>query len=212
MKQIKKWCERCRYLLKRCINVAMGSVLKYNSKIAPPFYISQDDLEGPFKAHSPHNKRATIKIWLAVFCCSTTSTTNIKLMDNYDSNSFILAFTRFSCEVGYPKILLLDEGSQLIKGCKNMKLNFQDIRHQLNVNVNVEFELCPVGGHNMNGRVERKIRQIKDSITKSLENERISPLEWESLVYEIANTINDLPLAIGNITSQFNNMDLITPN
>ena len=93
-----------------------------------------------------------------------------------------------------------------------MKLNFQDIRHQLNVNVNVEFELCPVGGHNMNGRVERKIRQIKDSITKSLENERISPLEWESLVYEIANTINDLPLAIGNITSQFNNMDLITPN
>ena len=72
MKQIKKWCERCRYLLKRCINVAMGSVLKYNSKIAPPFYISQDDLEGPFKAHSPYNKRATIKIWLAVFCCSTT--------------------------------------------------------------------------------------------------------------------------------------------
>ena len=64
----------------------------------------------------------------------------------------------------------------------------------------------------MNGRVERKIRQIKDSITKSLENERISPLEWESLVYEIANTINDLPLAIGNITSQYNNMDLITPN
>ena len=142
MKQIRKRCERCRYLLKRCINVAMGPISKYNLTIAPPFYITQVDLAGPFKAYSPHNKRATIKIWLAVFCCSTTSTTNIKLMDNYDSNSFILAFTRFSCEVGYPKILLLDEGSQLIKGCKNMKLNFQDIRHQLHVNVNVEFELC----------------------------------------------------------------------
>ena len=93
-------------------------------------------------------------------------------MDNYDSNSFILAFTRFSCEVGYPKILLLDEGSQLIKGCKNMKLNFQDIRHQLHVNVNMELELC----HNMNGRIERKIREIKGSIKKSLDNERISLL------------------------------------
>ena len=133
-------------------------------------------------------------------------------MDNYDSNSFILAFTRFSCEVGYTKILLLNEGSQLIKGCKNMKLNFQDIRHQLHVNVNVEFQLCPVGGHNMNGRGERKIREIKGSIIKSLENERISLLQWETLASEIANTINDLPLALGNITSQFESMDLLTPN
>ena len=212
MKQIRKRCERCRYLLKRCINVAMGPISKYNLTIAPPFYITQVDLAGPFKAYSSHNKRETIKIWLAVFCCSTTSTTNIKVMDTYDSNSFILAFTRFSCEVGYPKILLLDEGSQLIKGCKNMKLNFQDIRPQLHVNVNVEFELCSVGRHNMNGRVERKIREIKGSITKSLENERISLLQWETLVSEIANTINDSPLALGNITSQFENIDLQTPN
>ena len=70
MKQIRKRCERCRYLLKRCINVAMGPISKYNLTIAPPFYISQVDLARPFKAYSLHNKRATIKIWLAVFCCS----------------------------------------------------------------------------------------------------------------------------------------------
>ena len=135
MKQIRKRCERCRYLLERCINVAMGPISKCNLTVAPPFYISQVHLARLFKTFSPHNKRANIKIWLAVFCCSATSTTNIKVMDTYDSNSFILAFIRFSCEVGYPNILLLDEGSQLIKGCKNVKLNFQDIRHQLHVNV-----------------------------------------------------------------------------
>ena len=58
-----------------------------------------------------------------------------------------------------------------------MKLNFQDIRYQLHVNVNVELELSPVRGHNMNGRVKRKIREIEGSITKSLENERISQSE-----------------------------------
>ena len=77
MKQIRKRCERCRYLLKRCINVAMGPISKYGLIITPPFYISQVDLAGPFKAYSLHNKRATIKI---LFCCSTTSTTNIKVM------------------------------------------------------------------------------------------------------------------------------------
>ena len=95
-----------------------------------------------------------------------------------------------------------------------MNVNFLDIRHQLHVNVNVEFELCPVGGRNMNGRVEKKKkkREIKGTFTKSLENERISLLQWETLASEIANTINDLPLALGNITSQFENMDLLTPN
>ena len=32
------------------------------------------------------------------------------------------------------------------------------------------------------------------------------------MVSQIANTINDLPLALGNITSQFQNMDLLTAN
>ena len=93
-----------------------------------------------------------------------------------------------------------------------MKLIFQGSRHELNINVNVEFELCPVGRHNMNGKVERKIRVMKGSVTKSLQNGRMSLLQWETLASEIANTINDLPLQVGNITSQFENMDLLTPN
>ena len=32
------------------------------------------------------------------------------------------------------------------------------------------------------------------------------------MVSKIADTINGLPLALGNITSQFENMDLLTPN
>ena len=64
----------------------------------------------------------------------------------------------------------------------------------------------------MTGRVKRKITEIKGSITKSLKNERISQLQWETLAFEKASTINDLPLALVNITSQFENMDLLTPH
>ena len=56
MKQIRKRCERCRYLLKRCNDVATGPVSKYNLTIAPPFYICQAELAGPLKTYSPHNK------------------------------------------------------------------------------------------------------------------------------------------------------------
>ena len=168
VKKIKKLCERCRYLEMKTIDVAMGPISKHNTVIAPAFFITQVDLAGPFSAYSKHNKRTTLRIWLAVFCCSTTSTVNIKIMEDYGTTSFIQAFTRLSCEVGYPKLLLIDEGSQLVKGCESMVLSFTDIKNQLHISVGVQFEVCPVGGHNMHGKVERKIKEIKKSISKML--------------------------------------------
>ena len=78
----------------------------------------------------------------------------------------MLAFIRFSSIYGYPKCLLPDAGSQLVKGCKTMLLKFTDIQHRLNYEFGIQFETCPVGGHNMHGKVERKIRHVKESIRK----------------------------------------------
>eukprot|EP00111_Clytia_hemisphaerica_P012105 TCONS_00035553-protein len=124
--------------------------------IAPIFYVSQVDLCGPFESYSYHNKRATVKIWYAVFCCATTTTISIKCMEDYSTNAFLQAFTRISCEVGYPRRLLTDEGSQLVKACETLQIDFQDIQRRLFKESNVDFNTCPVGGHNMNGLVERK--------------------------------------------------------
>ena len=40
-------------------------------------------------------------------------------------------------------------------------------------------------------------------------NERFSPIQWETC--EIVNRINDLPLVLSNIVSDFKTMHLITP-
>ena len=37
-------------------------------------------------------------------------------------------------------------------------------------------------------------------------------VQWETVAAEVLNAINDLPLALGNIVSDFKNMDLIIPN
>ena len=212
LKKIKKSCERCSYLEKKTIDVIMGPVSQHNLTIAPAFYVSQVDLAGPFKSYSNANKRATIKIWMSVFCCTATSTTSIKVMEDYSAPSFIQAFTRFSCEVGYPKKIIVDGGSQLVSTCEGVKLNFQDVQNQLFRDVKVESEVVPVGGHNMNGRVERKILEIRKSLEREVQNERLSLLQWETLCAEISNRINDLPIALGNIKSNYESMDLITPN
>ena len=93
-----------------------------------------------------------------------------------------------------------------------MTFDFHDAQHQLNRDMHVEFQCCPVGGHNMNGRVERKIQHIKDSVEKSLQGERLSLIQWETVCTEIANSINDLPIGIKNVVADLENADLLTPN
>ena len=194
------------------MNVSMGPVSEYQLKIAPAFYVSQTDIVGPFSAYSAHNKRTTIKIWLVVFCCIATMTTSIKVMDDYTTISFVQAFVRFSSDAGYPKKLLIDEGSQLKKGCECMKFNFTDVRNQLHLNQSVEFKMCPVGGHNFHGKVERKIKAIQESIDKSMHNERLSVLQWETLAAQVSNAINDMPIALSNTITDLEYADIITPN
>ena len=91
--------------MKKALNVSMGPVSPYQLKIAPAFYATQTDIAGPFNAYSSHNKRTTIKVWMVVFCCTATTTTAIKIMESYNTTAFIQAFIRFSCDVGYPKVL-----------------------------------------------------------------------------------------------------------
>ena len=137
---------------------------------------------------------------------------NLKFMEDYSASAFILGFIRFSCSVGYPKMLLPDEGSQLVKGCKDMQLSFTDIKNRLHVEHGVKFETCPVGGHNMHGRVERKIQHVKDVMSKQLHKERLSPIQWETVRDQIANCVNDTPLAVRSVPSDVEQIDLLTPN
>ena len=211
VKTFQKACIRCRILAKRTIDISMGPISQYNLTIASAFYISQVDIFGPFQSYSRHNKRATVKIWFLVFCCCTTGAISIKLMEDYLTPSFMLAFIRFPCAVGYPKILLPDEGSQLVKGCKEMQLCFHDIQHRLSIEYGVEYNTCPVGVHYMHRKVERKIRGVQESMTKTLQHNRLSMIEWKTLGDEIANCANDLPLAIGNVVSDLENLDILTP-
>ena len=71
-----------------------------------------------------------------------------------------------------------------------MTLTFKDIRHQLHVKVNAEFKLFPVGGHNMNGTVNKKIREMKGSV----------------------NTVKSLPISLRKLIPQFENINQQTPN
>ena len=212
VKNIKKSCAKCRILHKKGVRIAMGPVGDNNLTIAPPFYFCQADICGPFNAFSPANKRATLKIWLVVFCCTVTGSVDSRVMENYTADAFVLAFNRFACRFGYPKTVMPDEGSQLVKGCQDMIISFSDITHKLSVEYGVDFKTCPVGAHYVHGKVERKIQEIKRSLMKSVNKHRLSILQWETLSQQICNSINNTPIGLGNKTEMLESLDILTPN
>ena len=212
VKDIKRSCIRCRILRKKRLEVVMGPKHDGNLCIAPAFHTTQVDICGPLDSFSNANKRAKVKVWFVVFCCSATGAVDIKIMEDYSTDAFILAFIRFSCRYGYPCSLLPDPGSQLVKGCKDMVLSFSDIQHKLSVEYGVSFQTCPVGAHYVHGKVERKIKSIRSSLEKELNNQRLSLVQWETLGQQIANSLNNLPLGLGNKSADLENLDILTPN
>ena len=214
---IKQGCRRCRSLYKKSLEVAMGPIQNVNLCIAPPFFASQIDILGSYKAYSIANLRTTRKtpvgkIWFAIFCCTTTGAIDVRVMEDYSTDSVVLAFIRFSCRYGYPKYLMPDAGSQLLKSCEEMRYSFTDVKQKLAFDYDVEYSPCPVGAHYVHGKVERKIREVKKSINISVQNEKLSQIQWETLMHQISNSINNLPIGLKNSTSDLDNLDLITPN
>ena len=142
VKGIQKECTKCGILNKKAVHIAMGPVGDNNLHIAPPFYLCQVDLCGPFSAYSPVNKRATLKMWYVVFCCTVTGATDCRIMENYTSDAFLLAFARFACRFGYPKTVMPDESGQLVSRCRNMVISFSDVQYRLNIEYGIKFKTC----------------------------------------------------------------------
>ena len=211
VKLFRQNCPRCRFLHKKRIEVAMGPKCNENLTIAPAFYYTQVDLFGPFKSYNNSNKRATVKIWFAIFCCTVTGAVDLKIIEDYSTTSFVLAFLRFGCTFGYPKKLMPDPGSQLLKACTSLTLSSLDIQQKLS-EYGVEFKQCPVNAHYMHGKVERKVRHVKEIMAKYLNNHRLSLIQWETLGFQVANSINNLPISAGKVTKGVEHLDLITPN
>ena len=121
-------------------------------------------------------------------------------MDDYSTPSFIQSFIRLACEVGYPKTLLPDEGSQLIKASKEVASLTKDWNWsavaQWAAESNIEWKFVPSEGQHMNGLSESLIRSVKRSIQHVVGANVLSCLELQTAFFEIAHILNSRPIGI----------------
>jgi hypothetical protein len=95
-----------------------------------------------------------------------------------------------------------------------MEVSWLDVAHTLNAQhaVGVQFEACPVGGHNFHGMVERGIREVKKLFNTVYSGVKLDVLGFQTAFSWISNELNNLPLCLGSRYRDLDHLDLLTPN
>ena len=212
--EIRNACSWCRRFKRKLLEVEMGPVHKNRLTIAPAFYFTQVDMMGPFTAYDTTNLRKPVKIWGIVFKCTSTCAVACHVMTKSDTESVMMAYTRFGSNHGHPRKLFIDAGSQLMKACREMEISMIDLTKSLDITyrVGIEHSICPPTGHNSHGMVERSIKEVKALFYKVYRLQRLDVMNYETAFCWVANELNNLPICLGSKYRNLDHLDLLTPN
>ena len=221
-KEISEDCVQCKQLRKKFIEVSMGGISDSQLTIAPPFWVSMVDLLGPIHVYVPGFERNTgnrkvleAKVYIMAFVCPTTKNINLQVIETKSTEGILDGITRLGCEHGVPKYFLVDQESSIVKALNEMEVDMRDLQLKLHKESGIEFKVCPVGGHNFHGLVERKIRSVQDGLQAcGFDKLRVHATGVQTLASLIANDINNIPLgyAYGRDENNSPLLRLLSPN
>ncbi|XP_037041775.1 uncharacterized protein LOC119078378 [Bradysia coprophila] len=209
-----KSCMMCRVKKPKVKLVEMGDIPKERSEQCEfPFTFTGVDYFGPMMVK--YGRRYE-KVWGSLFTCLTTRGIHVELASSLNTNSAIMAITRFMNIRGVPRKVFSDHGSNFV-GTDNeltefvKNLDHETILNKLSVR-GVEWKFnCPAAP-NRGGAWERMVRSVKEGLNALIETKFPSFEVLSTAISEVVNTVNNRPLTyISSDVDDFN-IKAITPN
>ena len=211
---VRRHCSKCRLIAKKTEELAIASHPQVRSTMAPAFYFSMLDICVGFKGKPFKKSRSSIKIYAAVFVCLVTGATAIYAMDGIDTSDVVLTITRHSCRYGVPGHIFVDSGTQLC-ALEGLHFTLRDVNLQVLDRLGVEITVSTPKAHEERGRVERKIRSLREMLEKlaNFSTVTLTVIEWETLFSRCSNELDELPICrLDRATNDDFGWDLLTPN
>ena len=171
------------------------------------------DFFGPFYVHVG---RRTEKRYGVVFSCMTTRAIHLEIAHSLNTDSFINALRRFMCRRGNVQHISCDNGTNLVRGCKELRESLQEwnkvkIESFLQQR-QISWSFHPPYASHFGGFYERQIRSVRKILWSILSEQRLS-LTDESLytvMCEVESVLNSRPLV--PLSSDVTDFDALTPN
>jgi hypothetical protein len=210
----RKGCTKCRRNVKLMVEKELADFPACRTSIAPPFYFVMADIAMAFKAKPFKDSRKSITAHALVMVCLVTSSTNILVLDGLSTQAVTQALERHAARYGMPAIIYVDPGTQLVK-LRDASFDLRDVHHQTFLRMRFDVFTSAPKAHQSQGRVERRIRMIRDMLQRLFETTEHcnTLLGWETVFAKIASQIDDIPIARGTSTAPTDlGWEIITPN
>lgn len=176
----------------------------------PPFYSTGVDCFGPFTVKIG---RRTEKRWGIVFKCMTTRCVHLDLLENLDSDAFLMCLRRFIARRGKPFELLSDNGTNFVGRARELREAFEamapHLREQL-AEQQSEFHFNPPSAPHFGGAWEREVRSVKTALKVVLKEQSVPEAVLRTVLVEVEGILNAKPL--GYVSSDVADPDPITPS
>lgn len=211
---VKSSCQLCKLRDAQFLQQEMGQLPESRLKPMPPFTHVMVDIFGPYKIRGEVQKRSTGKAYGVLFTDMTMRAVHIEGVFGYDTDSFLLAFSRFVSMRGWPQKMYSDPGSQLVSVDKELKDAWTKIHGPRLIDKGVENGLTwifgPADAPWYQGAVEALVKSVKRAFAFAFHGKRFSAAEFLSVCYDIANVLNERP--IGSLPGSDSEISLLTPN
>ena len=173
------------------------------------------DLFGPFSSRSDVISRASKKTWGLVIEDVNSGAVHLDVVSDYSTDSVLCTIRRFLALRGRPGVVHTDPGSQLESASGKLESWWERMKKGLSEwssSRNFSWKISPPDSPWRQGKAERRIGIVKRLLKLSVGDSRLTPLELQTSLFEIADICNQRPLGLYAKPREDGTFDVITPN
>ncbi len=215
-KAIKNSCVDCRKVSGKTLSQLCGEFPDARFQELLAWGFCQLDLFGPFSCRGDVNPRTTKKIWGLILEDVNSGAVHLDIVTDYSAVAVLTAMERFCSLRGSPGVIHSDPGSQLQSASGKLSFWWNEMEGPLKTyagSENFVWEVSPADSPWRQGKVERRIAIVKNLIKLSVGDTRLTPLELQTTLMQIANICNERPITIDTVKPREDGTyPIITPN
>lgn len=178
----------------------------------PPFLYTSCDYFGPIKVKVGRNK--TAKHYGIIFTCLNTRAVHCQLAPDLTTMELLQVLRRFLSYRGYPKVLISDNGTQMVGAEHELRLMIQGWdKGQLKefcADRGMKWQFTTPDAPHQNGCSEAMVKTVKKALKKAIGDTVLAPFELYTCLLEVANLVNQRP--IGRIPNDPDDGTYLCPN
>lgn len=213
-------CIFCKKAKARVCQQVMGKLPEERTRPAAPFEFIAIDLFGPYQVKDDVKRRVSMKVWGVVFCCMASRAIHVELANTLSTESFLLAYQRFTAVRGHPRKVWSDPGTNFIGAKPVLKDLYAFLESQNKATLEeyavkngtqFAWKVHPADSPHRNGAAEAAVRVTKKALQSLEKGSDLTFSEFLTALQLAANLVNERPID-ARVQSREGCIQYVTPN